>query len=318
MNFTLQYQFTDRDSIQAGYVATAGRHLDAFGVHNSPSVILPPGANQNNYRPFLNIAANSQYLITAATSNYRSLQVVFQHQFHGGLTLLANYTFAKCMADDASKSGLSQGYRAEWLPGFGIAGDYALCTADATHVLHVSGQYALPFGNGRRFLRGAGGLVNALLGGWQFNYIYTYQGGQPFNMGCPTATTADFGCNALWLPSQDPYAGPHNQNQWLNPAAFAQPAAATQIGQTDYSPLGGQPQMLRGPSFIDLDSSIFKRFTLVERKELEFRAEAFNTLNNPQFGNPGQLNFNNKTGFSRITALRNNPRLLQLSLKFYF
>src|SRR5204862_1317754 len=98
MNFTMQYQFTDRDSIQAGYVATAGRHLDAFGVHNSPSVILPPGANQNNYRPFLNIAANSQYLITAAVSNYRSLQVVFQHQFQGGLSLLANYTFAKCIA----------------------------------------------------------------------------------------------------------------------------------------------------------------------------------------------------------------------------
>jgi hypothetical protein len=41
-------------------------------------------------------------------------------------------------------------------------------------------------------------------------------------------------------------------------------------------------------------------------------------LNTPQFGNPGQLNFNNKTGFSRITGLRNNPRLLQLALKFYF
>lgn len=317
MNFTLQYQFTDRDSIQAGYVATAGRHLDAFGVHNSPSVMLPPGVNANNYRPFPNLAANSQYLITAASSNYRSLQTVYQHQFKDGLTLLANYTFAKCMADDASKSGLSQGYRAEWLPGFGINQDYALCTADATHVVHVSGQYALPMGKGQRWLNGTKAVANTILGGWQLNGILTYQSGQPFNIGCPTATS-DFGCNALWLPGQDPYAGPHNQNQWLNPAAFAQPPAATQIGQTDYTPLGGGPQMLRGPSFTVLDSSIFKRFSVAERKELEFRAEAFNTLNNPQFGTPGQLNFNNKSNFSKITGLRNNPRLLQLSLKFYF
>ncbi|MGI8744933.1 MAG: TonB-dependent receptor domain-containing protein [Bryobacteraceae bacterium] len=318
MNLTIQYQFTGRDSIQAGYVATAGGHLDALGVHNSPSVILPPSVNQTNYRPFPNLAANSQYLTTGSKSNYRSLQTVYQHQFRDGFTLLANYTFGKCQANDAGKSGLSSGFRAEWLPGFGISPDYALCTADATHVVHVSGQYALPIGKGKALLGNAGGLVNALTGGWHVNYIYTYQGGQPFNVGCPVATTTDFGCNAFGVPGQDPYAGPHNQTQWLNAAAFAQPPVATQVGQRDYSVLGGQPNQVRGPAFINLDSSIFKRFAIGEKRDLEFRAEAFNTFNTPQFGNPGQLNFNNKTGFSRITGLRNNPRLVQLALKFFF
>jgi len=318
MNFTIQYQFTDRDSIQAGYVATSGRHLDAFGVHNSATVILPPGVNQTNYLPFPNLAAKSQYLITGSKSNYRSLQVVYQHQFRDGFSVLANYTFAKCMANDASKSGLSSGFRAQWLPGFGVGPDYALCSADATHAVHVAGQYALPIGKGHMLLSNTGNLVNALAGGWQINYIYTYQGGQPFNVGCPVSTTSDFGCNAFWIPGQEPYAGPHNQTQWLNPNAFAQPPVATQIGQTDYSVLGGQPNQVRGPSFSNLDSSVFKRFTIAEGRDLEFRAEAFNTFNMPQFGNPGQLNFNNRTGFSRITGLRNNPRLLQLALKFYF
>src|SRR5262249_7671631 len=147
---------------------------------------------------------------------------------------------------------------------------------------------------------------------------YTYQSGQPFNVGCPVATTSDFGCNANLVPGQDPYAGPHNQNQWLNPSAFSQPAAATTIGQTDYSVLGGLPGQLLGPSVSNLDSSLFKRFVIKEQRALEFRAEAFNILNTPQFGNPGQLNFNNRAGFSKITTLRNNPRLVQLALKLYF
>ena len=318
MNFTVQYQFTDRDSLQAGYVATAGRHLDTLGVHNSPSVILPPSVNSTNYRPFPNLSANAEFLSAGANSNYRSLQAVFEHRFRGGLVLLGNYTFGKCMSNDIGKTGLGPGYRAEWLPGFGIAGDYALCGADATHAAHVSGQYALPFGKGESLLRDAGGALNALVGGWHVNYIYIYQSGQPFSVGCPTATTSDFGCNALWAKGQDPYAGPHNRTQWLNPNAFLQPTVATQIGQTDYSVLGGQANMLRGPSFSNLDSSLFKRFTVAEKKELEFRAEAFNTFNMAQFGNPGQLNFNNKTGFSQITGTRNNQRLVQLALKFFF
>lgn len=317
MNITTQYQFTDRDSIQAGYVATAGRHLDTLAVHNSPSVILPPGVNQTNYRPFPNLAAGGQYLITSASSNYKSMQLVYQHQFRAGLAVLANYTYGQCKSNDAAKSGLAIAYRAQWLLGFGADKDYALCTADATNVVHISGGYALPFGKGQQFLRNAHRAVDAVAGGWHLNAIYIYQGGQPFNISCPVATTSDFGCYAN-LTGQNPYAGPHNQNQWLNPAAFSQPPIATQIGQTDFSPLGGHPEQVRGPSLINLDASIFKQFTIKEQRKVEFRAEAFNAFNTAEFGNPGQLNFTNLAGYSRITSLRNNPRLVQLALKLFF
>src|SRR5262249_56331019 len=133
-NLTIQYQFTARESIQAGYVATASRHLDALGPHNSPSVILPPGVNQTNYRPFPNLAAGSQFLSTGADGAYRSLQAAYEHRFGDGLALLANYTFGKCMSDDIGKTGLGPGYRAPWLPGFGIGSDYTLCGADAKQV----------------------------------------------------------------------------------------------------------------------------------------------------------------------------------------
>lgn len=318
MNFTIQYQLTNRDSIQAGYVATAGRRLDTLGSHNSPAVILPPGVNPTNYRPFPNLAAGSQFLSSSASSNYRSLQINYERRFSDGLAVFANYTFGKCMSNDVGKSGLGPGFRAQWLPGFGIGRDYTLCAADAKHVTHVAGEYALPFGKGRALLHNANGWVNALAGGWRFNYVYIYQSGLPFNVGCPTATTSDFGCNAFLVPGQDPYAGPHNRKQWLNPAAFAAPPAATQIGQSDLSVLGGMANQLRGPGIKNLDASLFKRFALRERTELEFRAEAFNLSNSVDFNNPGQLNFTNLTNFSTITGTKVNQRLIQLALKLFF
>jgi len=189
----------------------------------------------------------------------------------------------------------------------------------------------LPVGRGRELLSNSNRAVDAFLGGWAVNYIYGYQGGQPFTINCPVTTAAGFGCFAPLAQGQNIYAGPHNYKQWLNPAAFVQPALATQIGQTDYSVLGGSGQQARGPSFSNLDSSVFKYFNFTETVRLQFRAEFFNTFNHPQFGQPatGTLNFTNVTplntptptqsnGFSSITTTRNNPRLIQLALKLFF
>lgn len=322
-NLTVQDQFTSRDSIQVGYVGSLGRHLDAYGKQNAPNEILPPGVNENSILPLgkgltstsHGFNANMQNLSTISLSNYNSLQTVYQHQFKGGLEMLANYTYAKCMSDDGGN--LSNGFRAQWLPGFGIGPDYSLCGNDSTHVVHISGEYALPFGRGRQFASASNRMADAVIGGWNLNYIFSYQSGQPVNIGCPTATTSDFGCDANLIAGQDPYAGPHNVKQWLNPKAFAQPPAAASIGQTDYSPLGGKPQQVRGPGFYNLDSSLFKNFTTSKETFLQFRLETFNTLNHPQFNQPGQLNFNNNA-FSSITGARNGYRIVQLAGKFYF
>lgn len=321
-NLTLQDQFTDRDAVQVGYVGSLGRNLDAFGTHNSTSQILPPGTSQTSYLPFPVLAPNAQFLQTIAISNYNSLQAIYQHQFKDNLVFLANYTYGKCMTNQVGKTDLTPGgsFRAEWLPGFGIGRDYSVCASDATHVIHVSGEYALPFGQGRAFLGHASRLADAFVGGWNLNYIFTYQSGQPFTIGCPVATTSNFGCNANRVSGQNPYAGPHNQKQWLNPSAFAEPPAATAIGQSDFSPLGSAADQVRGPGFTNLDSSIFKEFNLSEGTRIEFRAEAFNAFNSAQFQNPSsQNNFTNLTKFSVITADRNGTgRLGQFALKFIF
>lgn len=310
LNLTTQYQFTKRDSIQIGYVGTLSRHTDATINENSPSEILPSSVNQTAYRPFPNLAANMGVLSPVGTSNFHSLQATYEHRFNAGLTAMANYTHGKCRSIGS--------LRAQWLPGWDRSLDYTLCDSDAAHLIHASGQYAVPVGKGKQLLGNSGTLLNTLIGGWQLNYIFTHQSGQPFNVGCVTSTTSDFGCNALMVQGQDPYAGPHNQKQWLNPAAFANPPAATDIGQTDYSPLGGRGRQVRGPSYSNLDSSVFKQFAMSDRTKLEFRVELFNTLNTPQFDQPGSLKFNNAASFSKTTSLRGAPRIGQLALKLFF
>lgn len=227
------------------------------------------------------------------------------------------------MSDQHTQASESQQYRAQWLPGFGIKPDYALCDSDATNIVHIAGTYDLPFGRGRALLANANRAVNAILGGWVINGFYTHQSGQPFTINCPVATTADFGCFANVVSGQGLYTGGHTVQQWLNPSAFAEPSAATAIGQSDYSPLGGGQEQARGPSFSNLDSSIFKEFPVNERVHFEFRAEAFNTTNTPPFAQPtSQLNFNTAK-FSNISSTKNSnqnfgARTLQLALKLFY
>jgi hypothetical protein len=323
-NLTFQDQFTSHDAFSIGFVGTQGRHLDNLGYNNSNTQILPVGTNAQNYIPFPSFARNSTYETTNATSSYNSLQTTLEHQMHNGLYLLANYTWSKCLTNQHTQAGQNQQYRAQWLPGFGIAGDYALCDTDATHLVHVAGTYQLPFGRGRAFMNNASKPVDLLLGGWIVNGIYSFQSGQPFTVVCPVSTTADFGCFANLVPGQSLYSGPHNVTQWLNPAAFAQPPQATAIGQADFSPLGGGQMQARGPNFNNLDSSVLKDFRVSESVRVQFRAEAFNTTNTPPFSQPGNLNFTNlKGGFSSITSTKNSnqnqgARTLQLALKLFY
>jgi hypothetical protein len=322
-NLTVEDQFTSHDAVQVGYVATQGRHLDILGNTNSNSEILPSGTNTQFYIPYPYFSRNSTYETTNAASSYNALQITYQHRMGFGLSLLGNYTWSKCLSDQHApqNSQYNVGYRAEWLPGFGIKGDYALCDGDAAGLVHMAGTYNLPVGRGRQFGGSMSRPADLIVGGWIVNGFYTFQSGQPLTVTCPNATSADFGCAAN-LTGQGLYTGPHNYTQWMNPAAFAQPPVAAAIGQSSIAPLGGPLQQVRGPHFTNLDSSILKNFKFTESTILQFRAEAFNTTNTPPFAQPGQLNFNT-TSFSNISATKNSnqnngARTLQLALKLSF
>lgn len=317
-NLTLQFAATKNSTASIGYVGVLGRHLDGVESTNAATQIVAPGASIKNYVSFPDFATNSTFETTEGSSNYNSLQAVYQLRASSGDSLLANYTYSKCMTD-ANQFQAGVGYRAPWLPGFGIAGDTQLCSSDATHVAHITGTYHLPFGRGRLIGGSSNAFVNEVIGGWIVNGILTYQSGSPFTVGCSTSTTAFFGCNAN-KTGQPLYAGRHDYTQWANPAAFTNPPVATATVATVAS-LGGEAGQLRGPSYTNLDASLFKQFQIRDALKVEVRAEAFNALNHPQFANPSSTNFANTSTFGQITSLRGlspGGRVVQLAGKIYF
>ena len=332
-NLTAQYEITPNDSVQLGYVGNTVHHLGVYLNPNSPREILPPGLDSFAYSPYPDFS-NITYTHFAGDSHYNALQANYERRFSHGLTALANFTYANCMTnavDVLNATAINQ-FRAPFLPGFGIHRDFGLCDFDVQKVVHFSGGYQLPLGRGRAYLAKGNKLVDTFVGGWNTNWILTLQDGQPGTVPCAITTTSGFGCFALKVPGQNPDAGPHNVNQWLNPAAFASPPVATTIGQTDYSPLGGGPSQFRGPGFHRFDFSLFKEFQLSDRFRLEFRSEFFNLTNHPNFSNPGfsgngvvaapgSLNYLDTTNFGKITSTRdgqNDQREIQFALKLYY
>jgi hypothetical protein len=331
-NLTLQYQLAANDTFQVGYVGNTVHHLAVYTNPNTPREILPLGLDSLSFSPYPDFSGVT-YTQFAGDSHYNGLQMNYEHRFNAGLSVLGNFTWSNCMTDavDVLNATAINTYRAAFLPNFGIGKDFGRCDFDINKVVHVSGIYELPIGRGKRFMHDSGRAMDAILGGWVTNWILTLQDGQPGTIPCATGTTSGFGCFAIKVPGADPYAGAHNVNQWLSPAAFATPPVATTIGQTDYSPLGGGPSQFVGPGFHRLDFSLFKVFQLTERFRLEFRSEFFNLTNHPNFSNPGfggngvtaapgSLDYTSNS-FGTITSTRdgqNDQREIQFALKLYF
>ena len=150
-----------------------------------------------------------------------------------------------------------------------------------------------------------GGLLNVILGGWQTNGILTVQTGQPFSPVLQTSTTNGTGSRPDVVGTVN---YPKTLQRWFDPSAFATPAPFT------YGNAGRN--ILFGPGRTNWDASLFKNFVIREEIRFEFRAEAFNVLNHPQFGLPNQNIGNAQVG--SITSIVGNPRQLQLGLRFQF
>ncbi len=326
-NLTVQYQLQPSMSVQAAYVTTQGRHLQAgIGANNVQAILpaaMPSGFSTNNYIAFPGFGGGS-YQATVGSSSYNGLQTKVEKQFTGGLNFLVTYTWSKTFSDagDLLNGGGISGYRASNVPGFGIGKDRALANFNITHVFHLSGGYALPFGKGKRYMGGASRVTDGFLGGWSINAIATLEGGQPVTLNCPTGTTSGTSCYDLPVAGQSQKLGLHvdcvngqkvngicngtPELKWFgNPGAFTQPCKLTSspTDPTQTSPipgsvancvplngfgaLGGGQATTVSPGFRRLDFSLFKDFNLSERFRLQFRTEMFNIFNHPNFNAPG-------------------------------
>lgn len=317
-NAAVQYEMAQNTSLTVGYVGSVAGGIPSSTSGNPILTMLPPGTSTINYRAFPGLGTGSSYVHMDATSNYNSLQATIEHQYSHGLSILGNFTWQKTLTDarDPLENDIGS-YRAAQLAGFGIRGDRGRADFDVKRVLHVSGLYEIPYGSNRGFGADAPRLLQAVLGDWDLSANLVLEDGNPFTVGCATATSASYGCNAVLVPGQNPYA--HSSvSHFLNAAAFATPAPATSIGQTDLTPLGGVPTQVSGPPARRLNASLMKQLHFYERLSGELRLDAFNVTNTPIFALPGSLNYLNTVTFAQITATRdspNDPRELQVAMK---
>ncbi|MBT9331555.1 TonB-dependent receptor [Paracidobacterium acidisoli] len=323
MNLTLQYQLTNRQYFEIGYVGTQSRHVESNIESNRPSVLLPPvlpaGTTLATYLPYPGLPTAGYYTWNEGSNNYNSLQVKYEKLLGQGVNLIADYTWSKFLGYGSDSNLFSSlGYRAPFVPGFGMKGEYGNMDFESANVIHMGGGWQLPFGKGRRWLN-HGAVVDAVAGGWNLQGIFTYQSGQPVTISCSVTTDTASGCYAL-VNKGAIFQGAHTLQHWFNAAAFSNPAPATMVGQSDLSPLGGAPAQAFGPAFHRGDLGVQKIFHLPGTHELEVRGEAFNLTNTPNFGQPGTLN-PSSSAFASITNTRDSPsdaREFQFAVKYLF
>ena len=315
-NFVLQYQLTQHDSVEAAYVGSQARHLEASTSQNNVTQLLPPSASLTAYIPFPDFGANMPYFATAGNSGYNSLQTKWVHRASKGLDVLLGYTLAKVVSDagDSLSGGGAYGYRA---PGFvPISNDATLASFNMKHQFVASGSYALPVGQGKDFLGNINRWEDLIVGGWSVNGILTFDSGPPQTIWSQINTGADISAWAVVVPGVSKYRG--GIGSYYNPAAFKDPPVVSAVGQTDLSPLGGPGAQVNGPGYKDFDFSLFKSFRITEGTRAEFRAEAFNLTNTPSFGLPSNTDYNDETNFGKITGTQGAARILQFAFKYYW
>jgi hypothetical protein len=294
-NFTIQRQLPWGLNFQTGYVGT--NSIRQF-AHVNINVAAPGTGNAG--LPLNKLWGNTSSITVVEpfnSSRYNSIQTQAVKRIHGASQVRLAYTFGKALDySDNSDSGLT------WpLPSI-LYRNKAVAGYDRTHNLKLFGSYELPFGRGHQWL--TSGIGKAIAGGWQINGIAGWVSGSPFSV-ASSGTSLNAPGNTQTadqvLPDVEIYGG---LTPYFNTKAFAG-VTAVRFGNTGRD-------ILRGPGYFNMDSSVFRTFALLERMRLQFRAEAFNALNHPRFANPAATVTNG--GFGNITSA-SNERQLRFAMK---
>ena len=178
---------------------------------------------------------------------------------------------------------------------------------DVRHRFALSAVYDIPAYEKARW-------VKLLTQNWHFSTVYQYQTGMPFTISV-FGDTANSGTVLGENPIRANYTGQpifgpetHTAAQWFNPAAFATPAAFT------YGNVGRNS--VYGPGMQTMDISLARTFSLTERANFQFRAEAFNALNKTNLGTPNR--YVNEPQFGTITMAMTPGREIQMSARVSF
>jgi hypothetical protein len=299
-----------------GYVGNLGRRLTTQPNVNQ----LPfPVADGGTY-PFPNLpGVNIQPQLNEATSHYDALQLSLERRLKNGLSGFANYTYAHnitnatvidenpqndtndcfgpCRVDNGSGGFVTENSWQQY--------DNGNALIDIRHRIAVGVNYELPFGQSMN------GIAAQAIKGWGVNVIYSWGSGFPFTVLNTNGAISDINLGND-RPNQTGSANLSNptNNEWFNTSAFVAQAPGL-LGNERRNQLFGPPQR-------NLNMSLFKSFPIREAMSLQFRAEFFNLLNQPNFNTPGDTLGQSSFGVISSTATGADMREIQFALKFLF
>ena len=314
-NFSLnvQHSLTNNLIAEVGYVGRTGTHL--VGRSN---VILP--ADRPSFVP-----ASTRILEANSTSNYHSLQTRLEKRYSSGLAFSGAYTWSKAMdrsSDDRDSGGIDGN-------GFNFVG---VADFDIPHRLVVNMVYDLPIGYGRQFLSGRGGLVDALLGGWQLSTIAQFQSGHPFHVRWQGGSN---GGRIAVIPDRiaDGTLDNPTPERWFDSSAFVPHVRETDANGNRILTEGNTGRnIFRSDGMANFDIGIMKNWIWGEQYRIQFRAEMFNAFNHVQFSRPGNCgngcygksragnnpSINHGRDDGRVLRTNSIPRQIQFALKLFF
>jgi hypothetical protein len=338
----VEQQLSPNTALSVGFVGSHGYHEIVSLNDNEPTpTICPASPCPANYptnfpaplagtpippgtyyipagTPTANPALGSAWAwFSAGDSSYNALQVDVKHRFSGGFFFRGVYTWSKALDNGDSLNATTAGNA----PGlasnpFDLRADWGPATYDVRNMAVVSGTYELPFGHGRQFWSGLGGVTNAVASGWTVNSIVTLQSGFPFTPQLSYNPSNNGDTRNPVRPFINPaFTGPvilGTPEQWFDPAAFLAPPNHSGF----YGNLGRDT--LTGPGLATWDLSVLKDTRIHEHFNLQFRAELFNILNRANFNTPNPIVFT-PSGVSPtagvITSTTTTSRQVQFGLK---
>ncbi len=346
-NFTVEREIFWKSILSVGYVARRGLHLQREADINQPTaavVAANPGVNIDALRPYKGYNSIRE-TDNVANSMYNSLQIAWNRRFSGGLMFGVSYTLSKTMDDGSNQRDIvpdTYYIRNLWGPS-----DY-----DTRHVMTINYLYELPFFKNASTMSGKllggwqiSGITQFQTGnpcGIAFNNDYVGVG-QDGSMdastnGLPYGGSSNCPSGQYWVVNGNPKLiktfGPNGQ--WFQTCLVDVPAGQKCPDGTTGAPFYGDDERIfrppsngqfnlqkgvRGliyrPGLENWNIGLYKKFPINERDGFQFRAEAFNAFNHPNWASPG-MNPKSTGTFGKVVGKTDDVRNLQLSLRFYF
>ena len=273
-NATVQRELPWNLLAQVGYVGTLTVHQHTRANINYG--LVGGGQASEILNQKFGVTAGMTEGLAFEHMNYKSLQAQIQKRFLNGLQFQASYTFSKWMGLCCDEQG--DGAPQILIPQY-MKLNWSLMPDDRTHNFEFSSIYQLPFGRGKKYANS--GIASALAGGWQTNWVLSRYSGTPITINAPGDSLNAPGNSQIAdkvKPSVHIFGAHGLVSPYFDTTAFA-PVSAARFGTAGFD-------SLRGPGYANLDTSLFRTFPIKDALKMQFRLEALNLFNHPNFGNP--------------------------------